>query len=204
MSKATIVSFFPREFDERVPHIFPSRYFIPASDGQIPQLLVIEDATYYIENFVGDNVQKIPIRVTAEELANSLTSDFRTSLIQTSEDAYPAIFWVSGEIDYNGLMKNHKAKVEEALRYQRNWLLNLVKTADDLWERFHQHRAIGTLERIAAKQLMLNRPWIDTNVELIRCPACNNPVSPVQAVCTNCRCIINKDAYKKLEFATTG
>ena len=202
MSKCTIVSYFPREFDERIPHIFPSRYFIPASDGINPKFLVVDDATYYLENWIGEQAQKIPIRIASEELANSLVSDFRQSLIKVAEDSYPAVFWLAGEVDITSLQKQYKSQMEAAIRCQKNWFTSLVREADDLWEKFHQHRAIGTMERLAAKNLLLDRPWISFDAETVKCPACHKAVNPSQAVCTNCRCIINKEAYKKLEFAS--
>lgn len=201
MSKATIVSLYPLEFNEFIPFVFPSRYVVPESDGKVPQVLTISDSYYIVDNWVGDNNIPLKIPIPAEEQADSVVRDFLTSCPQVDEDSAPAIFWLPGEVSKEDVIKNHSSKIAKALLRQKSWLTRLVQQADDDWQRFRSHRSITDLQRLAVKLLGLDREYMIVTKDLAMCPACGTSVVPTQALCGNCRCIINKAAYDKLQFA---
>lgn len=197
--KSTIVSLYPLEFHEYVPGLFPSLYEIPPSDGQIPQVLHVGEAFYLIE--VGEDRPSVRITKSADAIANSLVQDFMTSSMHIDEEARPAIFVIHDEVDANTVLKTHGAKVQQAIKMQKNWFTKLVRLADDEWQKYRQHRVITDLFRIAARQLKLDREWLDIKTDTISCPGCGMAVNPVQALCGHCRVIINQEAYKSLKFA---
>lgn len=198
---ATLVSFVPLDIEEEKIGIFPSNYNLRASDGSTPELLVVQDAKYYIETWQGEDKTLFPVPQNAVDLANAICLDYRNSMIGVEEHACPAFFAVAEEVDVDKLMKKFKATVDNALLKQKNWFDGVIRRADDVWEKYHQHRMISDLDRIVASVLRLDRPWMGTIKQLSTCPACFNSVDPKQALCGNCRCIINKAAYDSLQFA---
>lgn len=203
MSKATLVSLYPLEFDEKIPFIYPQKYIIPASDGKTPQVLVISDGFNVVDNWVGDDNVPLRIPIPAEELANSVINDFRNSCLGVDEVSYPAVFAISGEYTAEEVLKTQTAKINEMLKAQRNWLQKLVRMADDDWQRFRQHKMINDLQRLAVRALNLEREYmfIETTPDMIECPGCGEVVDKAKAICKHCRCVINKAAYEKLTFA---
>jgi len=76
--------------------------------------------------------------------------------------------------------------------------------ADDDWEKSRQHKFISDIQRYAAKSLKLVRPWIISTITdqgLIKCVACQSNIDSKAIICPNCRCIIDMDKYKTLQFA---
>lgn len=202
MAKATIVSFYPQDIDEFVPFLHPPRYHVDASDGKNPQVLVIEDAHYYLENRTGDDRPPIRVPVPADQLAASLVYDFKNSMIEREEGCEPAVFCVPGEFTPDGIVKSFKDQITKELAKQKNWFQRLVRKGDDDWQKFRQHKMISDLHRLAASQLGLgDREWATIVKDITTCPACGVTVATNQVVCQNCRCILNSEAYKKLQFA---
>jgi hypothetical protein len=198
---ATLVSYYPLEFREFVPFLYPSEYIIPPSNGKDPQILVIEDGFYIVDNRNVENAPGMRIEVPAERIAYSLINDFRLSSAHATETAYPAIFYVPEKVDVPTLLKKYNGLIQESLQAQKNWFRRLVQVADDNWQRYRMHRMITDLERLAAKTLGLDREWLNVLVELENCPACNTKVSKNQVVCHQCRFILNEAAYKNMRFA---
>lgn len=200
---ATIVSYFPLPFEETVPHLYPSRYYIEASDGKHPKLLQLSDAYYILENrsIEGVNPQGIQIPVPAEKLAASLVHDFRAAAPHTTDEAYPAVFHVHQTVDEAALEKSFSKIIQSHLNAQKLWFERLVRIADDDWQRYRMHRVITDLQRLSAKMLNLDREWLSVLEELKVCPACSAKVNPSQVVCHNCRYILNEAAYKNMKFA---
>lgn len=204
MSTATLVSFMPFELAEEKIGIFPPTYYLPPSDTKKPTLLVVHDAMYYMETWVGENKNMFPVPMNAQDLCRSIVSDYRNSLVEVDESAYPALFFVPEEVDADTLLKKYGKEVLAAVTTQNNWFRRLIEKADDLWEKHRQHRVIPDDARAAARVLGLDRPWIVSVRQTSKCPACETPVSPTQIICSTCRCILNKDAYDKQKFAMAG
>lgn len=201
MAKATIVSLYPIGIDERIAFIYPSRYIIPASDGSMPSLLIVSDPFYYFES----SADRPPVKQykPAANFANNFVSDFINSSILTAPDARPALFFVEGEKSVDDILNKYAQIVAKELKLQRKWFETLVKKADDDWQQHRTHKAIPEIMRIAATQLGLakSKDWAMILSEYTPCPGCGNKVSASQAVCSNCKAIINNEAYSKLKFA---
>lgn len=199
--KATIVSLYPLEFHEFIPFLFPSVYHIDASDGKTPKILEIGEAFYLVPNPTSEDMPPLRITKSATSVADSLVRDFLNASMYADDDAHPAVFYLPDSWNSDSVMKNHRDKVNAALEKQKNWFKKLVLLADDDWQKYHQHKMITDLQRLAAKLLNIDREWTALEVLPLSCPACNTKVVPTQAVCHNCRCIINPEAYKNLKFA---
>lgn len=205
MSKATIVSFCPIEIEERRPRISPVSVFrIPASDGKIPQLLVVEDAYFYEHD---PNRPRLPPRkeyIPGEILASSIVYDFKNSIISADSDSYPAVFSVTGTPTIAEI--SNLPIVRPQLEAQKRWLVKLVKEGDDEWQNSnHKHRAITDLHRIAAQQLGLDREYtLDAkNIrpeEVVTCGACKKQIHPQAVVCEFCGLVVKPAEYAKLQF----
>lgn len=197
----TMVSYYPLPFDEFVGFVYPSRYYIPASDGKHPQFLKVEDAFYLVPNLTREDAPQIRIIVPAQELAQNMVNDFRSSSMYTGENAYPAVFYVPESVDEQTLLKKYTREVSNALEAQKRWFIRLVMAADDAWAKTKQHRMISDIQRMAANILGYDREWLRVIQEVAKCPGCGFTVSPSQAICGNCKCIINPELYKTLKFA---
>lgn len=198
---STLVSLYPREFDEFRASIYPSKYWMPPSDGKIPQTLIIKNSFYFIENLTGSDRPAIKMNVPAEDMAASLIYDFKNSAIETDPDAYPAVFFIPEPMSTNTVIEKYQKEMASALLSQRNWFGKLVKRADDDWEKYHQHRMIGDIHRSAANFLGFDREWLLVIKEVVNCQACKTRVDPTAIICANCRCILNPKAYSQLQFA---
>ena len=198
---ATLVSLYPLEFHEHVPFLFPSSYHIDASDGITPKTLIVGEAFYLVPNPTSEDMPPLKITKSATSIAESLVYDFHNSSMFSDEGSKPAIFSLPDEWDAATILKTHRVKVDLAVAQQKNWFKKLVYQADDDWQKFKQHKMISDLQRLAAKTLNLEREWMNVEVSMLSCPACSTKVNATQAVCHNCRCIINPEAYKNLKFA---
>ena len=76
----------------------------------------------------------------------------------------------------------------------------MIKEADDHWTKFRQHRMISDPQREAARRLGFTREWLIREVSNTRCPACTTFNSPDAIVCVNCKCVLQPDKVKGLQF----
>lgn len=197
--KATIVSLIPWETPpETKPGMIPDTYKIPKSDGKTPAVLVIEDAITNI--YMGAERGTFPSPIPVDQLAESIVKDASNSYLEIEPEAKPAIFWVEGSLSPKEIMDKHPDKVSEALKRQNRWFMKLIRTGDDTWARFHQHRMISGIQRAAAKHLGLTKEWaVDPEpINLIPCPACRTMIDTTAIVCRNCKAILKPEEAKKL------
>jgi len=74
----------------------------------------------------------------------------------------------------------------------------LVEAADLEWERSHNPMFITDLERRAARELKLDKPWLYDPKPQAECPVCGEKIKAGVAVCRSCRAILNRE--KAAEF----
>jgi len=203
MSRATLISVVPFPIQEFKPGIYPGFFEIGACNNDIPQLLTIGDSIYHVEI---DENRTISVKCPSEDIAKSIIEDHVTSNLAYSveEDAAPGFFWKPGEHDLGSIISKFGKDLEYHRGRQLRWFKKLVEMADDDWEKTRQHKFISDIQRYAAKSLKLIRPWIISTITdqgLIKCPACVGSISSQAIVCQFCKCIINMDKYKTLQFA---
>ena len=202
---ATVISIVPLPINEFKPGVVPGTFKIPAAVNGEPSILVIGDSVSILWNVIDDpkGTRKIRLPHSSAEMAKSIVDDFINSFIGVGEECHPGLMWKDGSYD----LKTAKSKFSSELNYlkivQDIWFTKLLKMADDDWARYHQHRAISDIQRVAANCLNQDREWakMGSDVILDKCPGCGSPTNRQYAVCPNCKAILNEEQYKKLKFA---
>ena len=199
---ATIVSLFPLPVFEKKP-LIPAIYKVDAAIGELqPKLLVVREGMFhvYLDEFRG----MMTIRTPALTIADSVVRDFLDGQYMLSDEARPALWTVPGEWTLDELIEDsdQAERIHREHNIQLEWFRRLIFVADDEWSKFHQHRMITEVQRIAAARLKLVREWaLDFKPENITdCPGCGIAINKKVAVCRECGCIINRDIYETLEF----
>jgi hypothetical protein len=199
---ATIVSLFPLPIFEKKP-LIPAIYQVEASRTELePKILTVKEGMFHV--YLDEYRGMLTIRTAALTIAESVVRDFLDGQYLLSAEARPAIWVVPGEWTVSELFVDKEQKdrllVENAL--QLEWFKRLIFIADDEWSKFHQHRMITEVQRIAAARLKFNREWaLEFKPENISdCPGCGSTINKKVAVCRECGCIINMDIYKTLQF----
>ena len=204
-NKATVVSILPYDLNESKP-LIPASFIIPkAKKGEI-ELLSIEhaDREYYVDWQRGT----IRIPESPEVVANSVVNDHIRASISTTSDARPGLFWIVGAYsrsDKQVVMQKFAKDLEEATACQIRWFQRLVKNADDMWQRWRQHRMISDINRIAASWLGVKREWADTpdpNLN-IECKYCTSLISAKAKVCPICHLILDEELMARAEQAAS-
>ena len=68
-----------------------------------------------------------------------------------------------------------------------------MAAADLEWERTKNPMFITDLERRAARQLGVEKPWLYDPKPMAECPACAEKIKPGVAVCRACGAILDKE-----------
>lgn len=195
--KVTFVSCMPRPISEQMPHINPSRYELPAAADRDFEVLVINDAIDNVYAGEGKHIARIE---SGESVAENMRLMICNSQLALGENAAPGVFWVAGELTKAEVKVRCVAELQRARLQQLNWYRNLVREADDVWAKFHQHRTISDLQRFAAQCLSVKREWTISieEAESALCPACgSNLPNPNVTICATCKTIINKIEHEK-------
>ena len=144
------------------------------------------------------------IKTPAITVAESIVRDFMDSQYMAGDDARPALRCMPGEWAPIELVtdKVQQERLEHENAFQLEWFKRLIVIADDEWQKFHQHRMITEVQKVAASRLPLVREWaLDHKPEnIVDCPGCGAVINKKVAVCRECGCIINMDIYKTLHF----
>jgi hypothetical protein len=90
-------------------------------------------------------------------------------------------------------MRPPRARLAEARRRLEEFQRRLVAAADLEWERTKNPMFITDLERRAARQLGLEKPWLYDARPLAECPVCAEKIKPGVAVCRSCGAILDRE-----------
>ena len=140
------------------------------------------------------------------DLGDKHTMDFALSAREIAEDLAREINSDSGEGSFHGVfVAAGPEPTEEELREAREKLAsfhrNLVANADLEWERSHNPMFITDLERRAARELRLDKPWLYDPKPQMECPACGEKLRPGVAICRTCRAVLDREKAAKFAFA---
>ena len=214
MSNCTVVNLSPNELDERKP-ISPSRYVIPAAEMEgekviKPGFLVIGPGSDYrylgaLHDDETENYAQIPI--APQTIAHGICEDYKDSVGLASHA--PGVYFLRGEHDENSYLKTEiqKEKYRLALTDQHGWFMAQMRLADTEWIRSGNNPVnISEAQRRIARILGLQeeKPWVDVPKlvrAMIDCPACLTQIPKGAVVCQVCKCIIDPERHKKLQFA---
>lgn len=204
--KSTIISFVPFQISEEKPGLLPGRFVIPPGSEEKPAIYTVEAARHYV--YLDGDRGSLPVRDASYEVARSLCEDFSTAQLGRSEDTFPGIFWVPGELTWEEIQKQFPDLVLQNRIAHKRWLLKLTQIADDDFNKHKQHNVVSDFQRRAAEILKLphaQHPWMNVNntLESSTCPACGTLYRPGLVICANCACVLDKVKFKELEFAGT-
>jgi len=132
------------------------------------------------------------------DLGDKRTMEFPISAREIAEDIAREINSDSGEGSYHGVFvaagsEPTQTELAEARRKLDEFHRRLVAAADLEWERSHNPMFITDLERRAARELKLEKPWLYDPKPATECPACAERIKPGVAVCKACGAILDKE-----------
>ena len=122
-------------------------------------------------------------RITAREIAEDLAREINGD---SGEGSYHGVFVAAGDAPTESELADARRRLEE---FQRR----LVAAADLEWERTKNPMFITDLERRAARQLGLEKPWLYDARPLAECPVCAEKIKPGVAVCRSCGAILDRE-----------
>ena len=139
---------------------------------------------------LGDK-RTMEIRLTAQEIAEDLVREINGD---SGEGSYHGVFVAAGPEPTNEELADARKKLDEFHR-------RLVEAADLEWERSHNMMFITDLERRAARELGLEKPWLYDPKPMADCPACGEKIRPGVAVCRTCGAILDREKAAKFGLA---
>jgi hypothetical protein len=122
-------------------------------------------------------------RITAREIAEDIARELNGDSV---EGSYHGVFVAAGEAPTESELAEARRRLEE---FQRR----LVANADLEWERTKNPMFITDLERRAARQLGLEKPWLYDARPLADCPVCAEKIKHGVAVCRSCGAILDRE-----------
>jgi len=131
---------------------------------------------------LGDK-RNLEIRITAQEVAEDIAREINGD---SGEGSFHGVFVAAGEAPTEAELADARRRLEE---FQRR----LVVAADLEWERTRNPMFITDLERRAARQLGLEKPWLYDPRPLAECPVCAEKIKHGVAVCRSCGAILDRE-----------
>jgi hypothetical protein len=122
-------------------------------------------------------------RITAREIAEDIAREINGD---SGEGSYHGVFVAAGDAPTESELAEARRRLEE---FQRR----LVAAADLEWERTKNPMFITDLERRAARQLGLEKPWLYDARPLADCPVCAEKIKHGVAVCRSCGAILDRE-----------
>jgi hypothetical protein len=141
-----------------------------------------------------------PVRpcMAVMDMGDKRTIEIRLSAREIAEDIAREINGDSGEGSFHGVFvaagsEPTEAELADARRRLAEFQHRLVAAADLEWERTKNPMFITDLERRAARQLGLEKPWLYDPKPLAECPVCAEKIKPGVAVCRSCGAILDRE-----------
>ena len=131
---------------------------------------------------MGDK-RNMPIQITAREIAEDIAREINGD---SGEGSFHGVFVASGPEPTELELADARRRLEE---FQRR----LVAAADLEWERTKNPMFITDLERRAARQLGVEKPWLYDPKPLAECPVCAEKIKHGVAVCRSCGAILDRE-----------
>jgi hypothetical protein len=132
------------------------------------------------------------------DLGDKRTMEYRITAREIAEDIARELNGDSGEGSYHGVFvaagdAPTESELAEAHRHLEEFQRRLVSAADLEWERTKNPMFITDLERRAARQLGLEKPWLYDARPLADCPVCAEKIKHGVAVCRSCGAILDRE-----------
>ncbi len=136
----------------------------------------------------------LDVPLTAREIAEDLAREINND---SGEGSFHGVFVSAGPEPTEEELTEAKSKLQGFHR-------RLVEAADLEWERSHNPMFITDLERRAARELKLDKPWLYDPQPQAECPACGEKIKPGVAVCRTCHAILDREKAAKFGFVAEG
>jgi hypothetical protein len=131
---------------------------------------------------MGDK-RNMDIRITAREIAEDIAREINSD---SGEGSFHGVFVAAGPEPTESELADARRRLEE---FQHR----LVAAADLEWERTKNPMFITDLERRAARQLGVEKPWLYDSKPLAECPVCAEKIKHGVAVCRSCGAILDRE-----------
>ena len=148
---------------------------------------------------VGERFAVTPIRACkgVMDLGDKRTMEFAITAREIAEDLAREINNDSGEGSFHGVFVSAGPEptddeLADAQRRLDEFHRRLVAAADLEWERTHNPMFVTDLDRRAARELHLDKPWLYDPKPQVECPACAEKIKPGVAVCRSCGAILDR------------
>jgi hypothetical protein len=132
------------------------------------------------------------IHLTAREIAEDIAREINGD---SGEGSFHGVFVAAGELPTDAELSDACRRLEE---FQRK----LVNAADLEWERTKNPMFITDLERRAARQLGVEKPWLYDPKPQADCPVCAEKIKPGVAVCRSCGAILDREKAAQYGLGT--
>lgn len=136
----------------------------------------------------------MPYSITAREIAEDIARELNGD---SGEGSFHGVFVAAGP-------EPTEAELADARRRLAEFQLRLVAAADLEWERTKNPMFITDLERRAARQLGLEKPWLYDPKPLAECPVCAEKIKPGVAVCRSCGAILDREKAARYGLVAAG
>ena len=133
-------------------------------------------------------------RITAREIADDIAREINGD---SGEGSFHGVFVAAGEMPTEAELAEARARLDDFHR-------RLVAAADLEWERSHNPMFITDLERRAARELRLEKPWLYDPKPLVDCPVCAEKIKPGVAVCRSCGAILDREKAAQFGLVAAG
>ena len=143
------------------------------------------------------------------DMGDKRTMEYRITAREIAEDIAREINGDSGEGSFHGVfvaagVLPTDAELSDACRRLEEFQRKLVAAADLEWERTKNPMFITDLERRAARQLGLEKPWLYDPKPLADCPVCAEKIKPGVAVCRSCGAILDREKAAQYGLVAAG
>lgn len=201
LDKCTIISIYPKEIDEKKVSIQPGEFHLDSGSYDKPTILIVGPSSWWKE--VDEQQPLLEITNSSIQIADSVVKDYVGSLLGVIiPEVMPGLFYIPGVISVDQLKKDYRPRLDNALKAQRNWYMELVKLADVMWSRTNGNPlTISDDMRLAAQELgMKDKPWLKDfqTMELVPCPSCGTLRNNSYPVCAICKTVIDKAKFESL------
>jgi hypothetical protein len=132
--------------------------------------------------------------ITAREIAEDIAREINND---SGEGSFHGVFVAAGAAPTEAELADARRRLEE---FQRR----LVAAADLEWERTKNPMFITDLERRAARQLGVEKPWLYDPKPLAECPVCAEKIKHGVAVCRSCGAILDRDKAAQYGLVSMG
>src|SRR5258708_15740293 len=133
-------------------------------------------------------------RITAREIAEDIAREINSD---SGEGSFHGVFVAAGAAPTEAELADARRRLEE---FQRR----LVAAAALEWERTKNPMFITDLERRAARQLGLEKPWLYDPKPLAECPVCAEKIKHGVAVCRSCGAILDREKAAQYGLVAAG